>query len=169
MRPCQTGGWHARGALKTSAVAFDKSTGPPRGYSAARSEDGSSHCAASSLSLGSRTEHRHSRPAHEPFSAIVWLLNLGKYAGVEGSISRRIQSTSSSNTLLLLLLWVSIGSLFYGARVGGDGLRIPIPYTMIWNSLSLIHFYWEGFLWVFRNPCVRGSRGPYRSCHLIGR
>jgi hypothetical protein len=73
------------------------------------------------------------------YLGIVWLLNLGKYAGVEGSMRKRIQSTSSSNTLLLLLLWVSIGSLFYGARVGGDGLRIPICYTMIWNSLSLIH------------------------------
>jgi len=33
---------------------------------------------------------------------------------------------------------------------------------MIWNSLSLIHFYGEGFLCVFPNPGVRGSRGPYR-------
>src|SRR2546423_989339 len=28
-------------------------------------------------------------------------------------------------------------------------LQIPIPDTMIWNSLSLIHFYGEGFLCVF--------------------
>jgi hypothetical protein len=146
-------------------VAFDKGEGFPPGYSEVKSEDGSSPCAASPYlwvhELNIAT-HGLLMSHFLQYLSIVWLLNLGKYAGVEGSIRKRIQSTSSSNTLLLLLLWVSIGSLFYGARVGGDGLRIPIPYTMMWNSLSLIHFYWEGFLWAFRNPCVRGSRGPYR-------
>jgi hypothetical protein len=93
------------------------------------------------------------------YPGIVRLLNPRKYV-FEGSIRQRILSTSSSNTLLLLLVLASIGSLFYGAQVGGDRLRIPISYTIFWYSPSFIHLYLERFLWVFRNPFVRSSMGP---------
>jgi hypothetical protein len=95
------------------------------------------------------------------YLGIVWLLNRRKYADLEGSPHQRILSAISRNTPLLLLVLASIGSLFYGVRVGSDWLRIPISYTIIWNSLSLIHFYLDGFLWAFRNPFVRDSVGTY--------
>ena|SRR2546423_989341 len=113
------------------------------------SEHGSSPCAAARLCLGSRTEPRHSRPAHEPFSAISeyrLVANLGNYVGVESSIRKKFQSTSSSNTLLLLLLWVSIGSLFYGARVGGEAadsdsrhhdLELAVLNSLLWGRIPV--------------------------------
>jgi hypothetical protein len=95
------------------------------------------------------------------YLGIVWLLNRRKYPGLQGSLRQRILSTISSNTPLLLLVLASIGTLFYGVRVGSDWLRSPISYTIIWNSLSLIHFYLDGFLWAFSNPFVRSSVGSY--------
>lgn len=95
------------------------------------------------------------------YLGIFWFLNPRKYGGVEGSIRQRILSSISSNTLLLLLLLVSMRSLFYGARVGGDRLGISICYTVISNSLSLVQFYLDGFLWVFWSPLVRSSVSPY--------
>jgi hypothetical protein len=95
------------------------------------------------------------------YLGIVWLLNRRKYLSFEGSGRQRFLSVISSNTPFLLLILVSIGVLFYGFKVGSDRLRIPISYTILWNSLALVHFYLDGFLWAFRNPFVRHSVGTY--------
>jgi hypothetical protein len=95
------------------------------------------------------------------YLGIVWLLNRRKYALAEGSGHQRLLSAISTKTPLLVGSLVSVGLLFYGMRVSADFLRISLSYTIIWNSLSLVHFYLDGFLWAFRNPFVRGSVAPY--------
>jgi hypothetical protein len=95
------------------------------------------------------------------YLGIVWLLNRRKYPVAEGSGHQRLLSAISTSTPLLLVSLASVGMVFYGFRLGSDWLRIPLSYTIIWNSLSLVHFYLDGFLWAFRNPFVRSSVGPY--------
>lgn len=97
------------------------------------------------------------------YLGIVWLLNRRKYSVAEGSRHQRALSAISSNTPLLLVSLVSVGVVFYSIRVGSDWLRTPLTYTIIWNSLSLIHFYLDGFLWAFKDPFVRSEVGPYLS------
>jgi hypothetical protein len=95
------------------------------------------------------------------YLGIVWLLNRRKYSVAEGSRHQRALSAVSTNTPILLFSLVSVGLVFYSLRVGSDWLRVPITYTIIWNSLSLIHFYLDGFLWAFKDPFVRTEVGPY--------
>jgi hypothetical protein len=95
------------------------------------------------------------------YLGIVWLLNRRKYGVAAGSPRQRLLSAISTNTWLLVLALISVGLLFRSIRVGSDWLRIPISYTILWNSLALVHFYVDGFIWAFRNPFVRTSVGPY--------
>jgi len=95
------------------------------------------------------------------YLGIVWLLNRRKYPNKQGSPHQKFLSSISGNTPRLVLVLVSIGFLFYVLRVSSDRIGSTVSYTIIWNSLSLIHFYLDGFLWAFRNPFVRDSVGPY--------
>jgi hypothetical protein len=95
------------------------------------------------------------------YLGIVWLLNRRKYSVAEGSGHQRLLSAISRNTPLLVASLVSVGLVFYALRVSTDLLRISLSYTIIWNSLSLVHFYLDGFLWHFKDPFVRVSVGPY--------
>jgi hypothetical protein len=95
------------------------------------------------------------------YLGIVWLLNRRKYRVASGSPRQRLLSAISAHTWLLVLSLVSISLLFRSIRVGSDWLNGPVYYTILWNSLALVHFYVDGFIWAFRNPFVRKSVGPY--------
>jgi hypothetical protein len=95
------------------------------------------------------------------YLGIVWLLNRRKYPRGHGSEQQRLLSSVSASTPLLLFSLVSTGGVFYLALRTSVWLGIPNTYSVLWNSLALIHFYLDGFLWAFRNPFVRKSLGPY--------
>jgi hypothetical protein len=95
------------------------------------------------------------------YLGIVWLLNRRKYPRGPGSEQQRLLSSVSASTPLLLLSLVSTGGVFYLALRTSVWLGIPNAYSVLWNSLALIHFYLDGFLWGFKNPFVRRSLGPY--------
>jgi hypothetical protein len=95
------------------------------------------------------------------YLGIIWLLNRRKYATVEGSGHQRLLSSISTRTPLLLLALVSVGLAFYLANKGSRWVGIPITYVILWNSLSLVHFYVDGLVWAFKDPFVRKSIGPY--------
>jgi hypothetical protein len=95
------------------------------------------------------------------YLGIVWLLNRRKYSSAEGSGRQRLLSSISTRTSLLLLALVSVGSIFYLAMRTSDWLGIPVSYVILWNSLSLIHFYVDGLIWAFKDPFVRQSVGPF--------
>jgi uncharacterized membrane protein AbrB (regulator of aidB expression) len=95
------------------------------------------------------------------YLGIVWLLNSRKYSVAEGSEHQRLLSSISTRTPLLLLALISVGALFYLAKTSSAWLGIPISYVILWNSLSLIHFYLDGLIWAFKNPFVRNSIGPF--------
>jgi hypothetical protein len=95
------------------------------------------------------------------YLGIIWLLNRRKYSTVEGSGHQRLLSSISTRTPLLLLALVSVGLAFYLANKGSLWLGIPISYVILWNSLSLVHFYVDGLVWAFKDPFVRKSIGPY--------
>jgi hypothetical protein len=105
------------------------------------------------------------------YLGIVWLLNRRKYSSAEGSGRQRLLSSISTRTPLLLLALVSAGSIFYLARGASAWLGIitqaptvegsPVSYVILWNSLSLIHFYLDGLIWAFKDPFVRQSIGPF--------
>jgi hypothetical protein len=95
------------------------------------------------------------------YLGIVWLLNRRKYSALEGSGHQRLLSSISTSTPLLLLTLVCVGLVFYLARASSSWLGVPISYVILWNSLSLVHFYLDGLVWAFKDPFVRQSIGPY--------
>jgi uncharacterized Tic20 family protein len=103
------------------------------------------------------------------YLGIVWLLNRRKYPALEGSGRQRLLSSISTNTPLLLLTLVSVGSLFFVVELGTRWLGIPVSYIILWNSLALIHFYVDGLIWAFKDPFVRNSLGPYLTPELHAR
>ncbi len=95
------------------------------------------------------------------YLGIVWLLNRRKYSTVVGSGHQRLLSSISTRTPLLLLVLLSVGSVFYLAEKSSGWLGVPISYVIVWNSLALVHFYLDGLIWAFKDPFVRKSIGPY--------
>jgi hypothetical protein len=95
------------------------------------------------------------------YLGMVWLLNRRKYANAEGSEHQRILSAVSKSAPLLLLSLASVGLVFYLAQEGSAWLGVPLTYIILWNSLTLVHFYLDGLVWAFKDPFVRKSVGPY--------
>lgn len=95
------------------------------------------------------------------YLGIVWLLNRRKYSTAEGSGHQRMLSSISTRTPLLLIALVSVGLVFYVAKVSSAWLGIPVSYVILWNSLALVHFYLDGLIWTFKDPFVRKSIGPF--------
>jgi hypothetical protein len=67
------------------------------------------------------------------YLGIVWLLNRGKYSAVDGSRHQRLLSSISTNTPLLLLALVSVGTVFYLAQKSSAWLGVPVSYVILWN------------------------------------
>lgn len=95
------------------------------------------------------------------YLGIVWLLNRRKYSGAEGSYRQNLLSSISASTPLLLGTISIVGLVFYLAQKGSAWFGVPITYVIVWNALTLVHFYLDGLIWAFRNPFVRKSIGPY--------
>jgi hypothetical protein len=95
------------------------------------------------------------------YLGMVWLLNRRKYSNAEGSEPQRILSAVSKSAPLLLFSLASVGLVFYLAQKGTAWLGVPMTYVILWNSLTLVHFYLDGLVWAFKNPFVRKSVGPY--------
>jgi hypothetical protein len=38
---------------------------------------------------------------------------------------------------------------------------MPMAYVILWNALTLVHFYLDGLIWAFKQPFVRQSIGAY--------
>jgi hypothetical protein len=99
------------------------------------------------------------------YLGMVWLLNRRKYADAEGSEDhsehQRILSAVSKRSPLLVVSLASIGLVFYLAQKGSAWLGVPLTYVILWNSLTLVHFYLDGLVWAFKDPFVRRSVGPY--------
>ena len=95
------------------------------------------------------------------YLGMVWLLNRRKYAEAQGSDHQRILSAVSKSSPLLAVSLASIGLMFYLAQRGSSWLGVPLTYVILWNSLTLVHFYLDGLVWAFKDPFVRKSVGPY--------
>lgn len=95
------------------------------------------------------------------YLGMVWLLNRRKYAEAQGSDHQRILSAVSKSGPLLVVSLASVGLAFYLAQRGSAWLGVPLTYVILWNSLTLVHFYLDGLVWAFKDPFVRKSVGPY--------
>jgi hypothetical protein len=95
------------------------------------------------------------------YLGMVWLLNRRKYSMADGSQRQKLLSSVSRSTPTLLLSLASVGLLFYLVLRSTAWLGIPITYSILWNSLALVHFYVDGLVWGFKDPFVRKSLGPY--------
>lgn len=95
------------------------------------------------------------------YLAIVWLLQHRKYGEAGGSAPQRLLGRVTSSPALLLATIVGSGLLFYAASRISEVLGAPMAYIIVWNALTLVHFYLDGLIWAFRQPFVRRSMGPY--------
>ena len=95
------------------------------------------------------------------YLGIVWLLNRRKYRTAQGSQQQRLLSAVSEHTPLLLFALCFVGTMFYLTQRVSMRLGIPITYVVLWNALTLVHFYLDGLVWAFKDPFVRKSIGPY--------
>ncbi|MFQ5702920.1 MAG: hypothetical protein ACE5HT_02750 [Gemmatimonadales bacterium] len=97
------------------------------------------------------------------YLAIVWLLNLRKYAHSQGSRRQRTLGWISGRPTHLFGTLFAAGITFYLADKLTTALGAPMVYVVIWNAMTLIHFYLDGLVWAFKQPYVRQSIGPYLS------
>ena len=95
------------------------------------------------------------------YLAIVWLLHYRKYADHVGSPHQQVLSMVSHRLYLLFGVFFGSGMVFYLLQKGSTVLGMPMFYTVLWNALTLMHFYLDGLIWAFKRPFVRTSIGPY--------
>jgi hypothetical protein len=95
------------------------------------------------------------------YLAIVWLLNHRKYAGSRGSRREQALAWISARPVPLFGTLFLVGTCFYVADRGSAALGANGLYVIVWNALTLVHFYIDGLVWAFRTPHVRDTVGPY--------
>lgn len=95
------------------------------------------------------------------YLSIVWLLQYRKYHGAGGTTRQRWLGTVSGRPVFLAATIIGTGLVFYLAESLAGRWGIPMAYIILWNSLSLIHFYLDGLIWAFRQPFIRKSIGTY--------
>jgi len=97
------------------------------------------------------------------YLALVWLLHKRKYMPGTGSALQNALAFLSRNFLLLGGLMFTLAFAFYmmskiAQTYGAYGI-----WAWLFNSLVLMHFYLDGWIWAFKRPYVRQSLGPYLS------
>ena len=96
------------------------------------------------------------------YLAIVWLLNRRKYAMTRsGSWHQRFLSRASANTGAILTTIAGTGASFFVAERVTAALGVGLVYVVLWNAMTLIHFYVDGLVWAFKQPHVRRTVGAY--------
>lgn len=95
------------------------------------------------------------------YLSIVFLLQRRKYAEAAGSLHQRLLGMVSARPVLLAAALVGAGLAFYAADKLTARLGIHIAYIILWNAITLVHFYLDGLIWAFRQPFVRQAIGAY--------
>jgi hypothetical protein len=95
------------------------------------------------------------------YLAIVWLLHGRKYSATGGTRHQRLLGTISARPVLLCATIIGSGLFVYGINVLATRLGMPMAYVILWNALTLVHFYLDGLIWAFKQPFVRQSIGTY--------
>jgi len=95
------------------------------------------------------------------YLAIVWLLNRRKYAGSAGSPRERALAWISARPVPLFGTLFLVGMGFYAADRITTAFGLGMAYIVVWNAMTLVHFYVDGLVWAFRTPHVRESIGPF--------
>lgn len=95
------------------------------------------------------------------YLAIVWLLNRRKYSGTAGSRRERLLAWISARPARVFATLILMGTSFYIADRVTSLLGLGMAYIVVWNAMTLVHFYIDGLVWAFRTPHVRESIGPY--------
>ena len=95
------------------------------------------------------------------YLAIVWLVHHRKYGSAAGSAPQRWLGQVTSRPALLFGTVAGSGLVFYAANKISEIIGAPMAYIIVWNALTLVHFYLDGLIWAFRQPFVRRSMGPY--------
>ena len=93
------------------------------------------------------------------YLSIVWLVQRRKYAGKPGSHHQQLLGRVAGSPLLLGSALIGSGLVFYLAQRAAAAFGAPMAYIIIWNALTLVHFYLDGLIWAFRRPEVRDTLG----------
>ena len=67
----------------------------------------------------------------------------------------------SGSRILIGAVILGTGLVFFAAERLAAALGAPMAYVVLWNGLTLVHFYLDGLIWAFRRPFVRASIGAY--------
>ena len=105
------------------------------------------------------------------YLALVWLIQSRKYAPRrDGSIAQRAVASVSRRPLAIVAAFVITGLVVYGISKVFDVAGQRAIFLVVLNSLALVHFYLDGFIWAFRNPAVRKALGPWVTLpsHRVG-
>jgi hypothetical protein len=95
------------------------------------------------------------------YLGIVWLLNRRRYSGGEGSRHQRFLSAISGSTPMLVFTLIGVGFSHFFAVHASSRLGVAGVYGVLWQALTLIHYYIDGLVWAFKEPFIRKSIGGY--------
>jgi hypothetical protein len=93
------------------------------------------------------------------YLGLVWLLNYRKYGKVSGAaplLSRTSRSVPA--VLAVLVTLVVVTSLADRAVHAANAMAL---HTWALNVVVLLHFYFDGLVWSFKQPHIRSAVAPY--------
>jgi len=95
------------------------------------------------------------------YLALVWLLHRRKYAPGTGSSLQNALAFFSRNVVVLGAVMVTLAFGFFMLGKVMQRYGVYGVWAWLFNSLVLMHFYLDGWIWAFKRPYVRESLGPY--------
>lgn len=95
------------------------------------------------------------------YMGVLWLLNHRKYGSPAGSVWQRGLAIVSEKPLTIVISLVAIGCAMFVIDRGVHYYSADALHTWWLNAVVLLHFYFDGLFWAFKDGYVRKSVGPY--------
>lgn len=95
------------------------------------------------------------------YLGLVWLLNRRKYRNASGSAAQRILATLSQSLPLLLVTLALLAVVPFGIDRVVHRMSFNAFHAWALNAVVLLHFYFDGLVWAFKDPYTRRSIAPY--------
>ena len=95
------------------------------------------------------------------YLSLLWLINRRKYVRKEGSALQRGLVTLSRSAPLLLGALAALALIPFALDRVIHKFQWNAVHMLWLNAVVLLHFYFDGLMWAFRDPHVRQSLAPF--------
>lgn len=95
------------------------------------------------------------------YLSLLWLINRRKYVRRDGSLPQRALVTLSRSGPMLLGTLAALALIPFALDRLVHNYQWNLVHMLTLNAVVLLHFYFDGLVWAFRDPYVRQTLAPF--------